>query len=109
MGATVAFSLVLTNAGPDPATNVVVSDTLPATLRFMSSVPSLSVGADNIVQWPAATTPLEIAWQTDQVFPKTSLGGVEPGQSGFTTYAVKASGRFVNYVLASPASAPAQR
>jgi uncharacterized repeat protein (TIGR01451 family) len=56
VGANVTFSLVLTNAGPDPATNVVVSDTLPATLRFVSSVPSLSVGAGNILQWPAATT-----------------------------------------------------
>ncbi len=56
VGANVSFSLVLTNAGPDPATNVFVSDTLPATLRFVSSVPSLSVGADNVVRWPAATT-----------------------------------------------------
>ncbi len=56
VGANVAFSLVLTNAGPNPATNVVVSDMLPATLRFVSSVPSVSVGADNIVRWPAATT-----------------------------------------------------
>ncbi len=52
-----------------------------------------------------ATTPLEMAWQTDQTFPKTSLAGVEPGPSGFTTYAVKASGRFTNYALASVAAA----
>ncbi len=54
---------------------------------------------------PSATTPVELMWQTDQTFPKTSLAGIEMGASGFTTYSVKASGRFANFVLASPAAA----
>jgi gliding motility-associated-like protein len=54
---------------------------------------------------PAASAPLELIWQTDQTFPKTTLGGVEPKQLGFSSYSVKSSGKFANFVLASVAAA----
>jgi uncharacterized repeat protein (TIGR01451 family) len=36
----IAYTLVVTNLGPDPATAVVVTDNLPATTAFLSAVPS---------------------------------------------------------------------
>ena len=40
VGDNITFTLALSNAGPDPATNVNVGDTLPAGLTFVSSNPS---------------------------------------------------------------------
>ena len=40
VGATVTFTVALTNAGPDAATSVAVSDALPAGLVFVSAKPS---------------------------------------------------------------------
>src|SRR5262249_19877771 len=40
VGDTVTFTLTLANAGPDPATGVVVSDPLPAGLTFVAANPS---------------------------------------------------------------------
>jgi uncharacterized repeat protein (TIGR01451 family) len=40
VGDTITFTVTLTNHGPDPATNVAVSDALPAGLTFVSAAPS---------------------------------------------------------------------
>jgi len=40
VGQTITFTIVATNNGPSPATNVVVSDGLPAGLAFVSATPS---------------------------------------------------------------------
>src|SRR5262249_15230952 len=40
VGDTVTFTLTLSNAGPDAATNVQVADLLPAGLTFVSATPS---------------------------------------------------------------------
>jgi|GEM_PF-1053380 len=43
-GSTVTYSIAVTNNGPDPATDMVVSDQLPANLRFQSlNAPAASV------------------------------------------------------------------
>jgi uncharacterized repeat protein (TIGR01451 family) len=39
-GSTITYTITVTNNGPDPATNVVVSDNLPAGLQFVSATPS---------------------------------------------------------------------
>jgi uncharacterized repeat protein (TIGR01451 family) len=39
-GGTVNYTITVTNAGPSPATSVVVLDTLPAGLQFVSAIPS---------------------------------------------------------------------
>jgi uncharacterized repeat protein (TIGR01451 family) len=39
-GSVISYTLTASNAGPSPATNVVVTDTLPAGLQFVSATPS---------------------------------------------------------------------
>ena len=39
-GGTVTYTITVTNAGPSPATNIVVSDDLPAGLTLISATPS---------------------------------------------------------------------
>lgn len=39
-GGTISYTITVTNNGPDAATNVVVTDDLPAGLQFMSATPS---------------------------------------------------------------------
>src|SRR5581483_10947344 len=54
VGDTITFTLRLTNSGPNTATNVVVSDPLPAGLSFVSATP---VGAydSNTGLWTVGT------------------------------------------------------
>jgi uncharacterized repeat protein (TIGR01451 family) len=40
VGSIITFTVILTNNGPNPATNVVVNDLLPAGLTFVSATPS---------------------------------------------------------------------
>lgn len=40
VGATVTFTITLTNAGPDTATNVFVNDVIPPGLSFVSAIPT---------------------------------------------------------------------
>jgi uncharacterized repeat protein (TIGR01451 family) len=39
-GSTLTYTISVTNNGPDPATNVVVNDDLPAGLQFVSAIPT---------------------------------------------------------------------
>jgi uncharacterized repeat protein (TIGR01451 family) len=39
-GSTISYTITVTNGGPDPATNVVVTDNLPTGLQFVSATPS---------------------------------------------------------------------
>lgn len=39
-GSTITYTITVTNGGPSPATSVVVNDTLPAGLQFVSATPS---------------------------------------------------------------------
>ncbi|MDZ4230053.1 MAG: DUF11 domain-containing protein, partial [Candidatus Veblenbacteria bacterium] len=54
-GSTYSYELVVSNQGPDTATNVVVTDVLPASLTYVSS--SASQGSYNVLigQWSVGT------------------------------------------------------
>lgn len=51
IGATVTFTVTVTNAGPDPATGVQVGDLLPAGFTFVSSTPSAGSYASGTGIW----------------------------------------------------------
>jgi uncharacterized repeat protein (TIGR01451 family) len=55
VGDTVTFTVTLTNAGPDPATNVQVSDPLPAGLTFVSATPSQGSYSSSSGVWSVGT------------------------------------------------------
>src|SRR5262249_6159849 len=57
VGDTVAFPLTLGNAGPDPATGVVVSDPLPAGLTFVAANPSQGTYNPATGVWTFGTLP----------------------------------------------------
>ena len=48
-GQTITFNIVVTNAGPGGATNVVVTDFLPAGLRFLSATPDVCTGESTLL------------------------------------------------------------
>jgi len=53
VGSTATYRLVVKNAGPDTATNVVVVDSLPSSLQWLSSVPVLTP-AGQVATWNIA-------------------------------------------------------
>jgi uncharacterized repeat protein (TIGR01451 family) len=55
VGDTVAFTLTLSNAGPDAATGVTVTDLLPAGLSFVSATPSQGTYAEATGIWSVGT------------------------------------------------------
>jgi uncharacterized repeat protein (TIGR01451 family) len=57
IGQTVVFTLVLSNDGPSPATNVVVTDRLPPGLTFVSATPSQGTFDPATGIWAVGTVP----------------------------------------------------
>ncbi len=55
-GANYTYVITTRNLGPDPASSVVVVDTLPATVTFVSATNGGVLGAGNVVTWPAIGT-----------------------------------------------------
>jgi uncharacterized repeat protein (TIGR01451 family) len=55
IGDTVTFTVTLSNAGPDAATNVTVNDLLPAGLAFVSATPSQGSYASSTGVWTVGT------------------------------------------------------
>ncbi|MBO0932619.1 DUF11 domain-containing protein [Fibrella aquatilis] len=53
-----SFTLVIRNDGPNAATNVVVNDTLPAGIQYVSASPGLTLVNGNVVQWTIASLPV---------------------------------------------------
>jgi len=51
VGQNVTFTITITNGGPDAATNVVVTDVLPAGLTFQSATPEAGTYDDGTKQW----------------------------------------------------------
>jgi len=50
----VSFKLVIKNAGPDTAHNVVVVDSLPASMQWINATPSVTLLSGNIGTWTIA-------------------------------------------------------
>ncbi|MBC8354889.1 MAG: DUF11 domain-containing protein [Planctomycetes bacterium] len=55
VGENITFTLTAANAGPDSATNVAITDVLPAGLTFVSSVPSQGTFASGTGVWTVGT------------------------------------------------------
>lgn len=55
VGDNITFTLTAANAGPDSATNVVITDVLPAGLTFVSSTPSQGTFASGTGVWTVGT------------------------------------------------------
>ncbi len=70
-GGTISYKVTVYNAGPNPLTNVVVQDTLPAGATFLSAVPAQNSG------------PSPLVW---------NVGNLAVGQKFQATVTVKASG-----------------
>ncbi len=55
VGSALAYTLTYTNDGPSPAANVIVQDTLPAGVTFVSASPAPSSIAGNVITWNLGT------------------------------------------------------
>ena len=55
VGDVITFTVTLTNAGPDDATNVTLTDLLPAGLAFVSAVPSQGLYQSATGTWLVGT------------------------------------------------------
>lgn len=55
VGGVVTFMVTLSNAGPDAATNVVVSDAMPSSLSFASATPSQGTYSSASGEWTVGT------------------------------------------------------
>ncbi len=74
-GATYSYTVTASNAGPSAAANVVVTDTLPATVTFVSATLGGTVSG-NVVTWPAIPS---LANGANQVYTVTvTAPGVGP-------------------------------
>src|SRR5262245_50190065 len=56
VGDTITFTVTLTDNGPDPATNVQVTDLLPVGLSFVSATPSQGTYDHSAGVWDIGTT-----------------------------------------------------
>ena len=56
--ANVTFTLTLSNAGPDTATDVMISDPIPSGLRFVSASPSIGTYDSNTGIWSVPSVPV---------------------------------------------------
>ncbi len=82
VGDTITFTVTLTNAGPDPATNVELTDLLPAGLTFLTATPSQGAYADASGIWvvgtvtPGAPQTLQIEVRVDSPDPRTNTATI---------------------------------
>lgn len=83
-GDNVSFKLVIKNAGPDTARNVVVLDSLPNTLQWVSATPTVTPLTGNVGSWTIAKiAPKDSAIITIQV--KILAPGVSFNQATITS------------------------
>jgi uncharacterized repeat protein (TIGR01451 family) len=76
VGATVHFTVSVSNNGPDAATNVTVTDLLPAGLTFVSATPSQGTYDSTTGLWTIGTLP-SLSVQTLSIAAQVVSGGVE--------------------------------
>jgi uncharacterized repeat protein (TIGR01451 family) len=82
-GSNLTYTITVTNSGPSTATNVLISDQLPAGLAFVGAAPATATVLNNLVSWPA----LNLANNT---------------QTNFTVIVVSADGgNFTNVAFAT--------
>src|SRR5262249_53743780 len=86
-GQNATYSITLTNAGPDTATNVVVTDALPAALTFVSlSVPSGPGWITSTPAGPGGTVTMSIgSLASGATATFTVVAGLNPGTPAGTT------------------------
>jgi uncharacterized repeat protein (TIGR01451 family) len=73
-GATITYAIVTSNAGPSAAASVVVSDTLPAGVTFVSATRS-GAAAGGVVTWPTIASLASGASVTDTVIVTAPASG----------------------------------
>jgi uncharacterized repeat protein (TIGR01451 family) len=82
VGDAVTFTVILSNAGPDPATNVTLTDILPAGLTFLGATPSRGSYASDTGIWvvgtvvPGAPQTLQIEARVDSPASQTNTATV---------------------------------
>jgi uncharacterized repeat protein (TIGR01451 family) len=83
VGDTVTFNLAVSNGGPDAAADVVVTDTLPAQLTFVSATPSAGSCAGTVVVTcnlgtlaPSGSATVTIVARMTQTGPATNVANV---------------------------------
>ena len=82
VGDTITFTITLTNAGPDAATNVEVNDLLPSGLSFLTAVPSQGAYAAATGIWvvgtvtPGAPQTLQIEARVDSPAAQTNTATI---------------------------------
>ena len=74
-GTSYTYTITVRNAGPNAAPNIVVIDTLPATVTFVSASNAGVLGAGNVVTWPVLATLANGATTTRTVTVTAPAGG----------------------------------
>jgi uncharacterized repeat protein (TIGR01451 family) len=82
-GSNLVYTITVTNLGPSAATNILVSDQLPAGFAFVSATPAAATVLNNLVSWPAFNL-------------------ADKGKTNFTVTAISADGgNFTNVAFAA--------
>ncbi len=102
------YTLTYPNTGQDPATNAVVTDTLPLGTTFLSAEPSAGTctGSDRTVTCTAGTIGIGATWQARvRVAVGPDAGGTTLRNAAVLDYTATTLGRELTYVVA-PALIP---
>ncbi len=107
VGDTFTYVVTTTNNGPDRADSVVVTDTLPAGMTFISANRG-GAHASGVVTWPGVTTLASGATQVDSVTVTSTVPGstqnTAAAQTQFTTDSVPGNNTGTHTVVTTPVS-----
>lgn len=85
-GATLNYAITVTNSGDLPATNVTITDTVPAHLTVITPIPDSGVLSSNTVTWTGITVPGHDS--TTRTFQATIDASMPAGPTTLTNTAV---------------------